>query len=369
MIRISTTTTTAKSIIIWLTATILSLVIKECFGQSCGPRINPRLLKDNNVIPCDINSIGYCIEPGHAYPWNSMKRFIFENQGFVRKMYGEQRQSQIIHNEIERLNNIYQDYSSQSSNDRQQRKYLAKFNNDNDGGGDNEHNQATTTIKSTIDSNDDSITDNSIINESISSSLSTNQSINTNILVDNNDINHNNNIFVAEDENNDDFGNNDDDDGMTTTTVKTPTTTTTTSTNSNKGYNACPIQQEVVAPYWANNTRGEILALLNVYPFEQYIHWEKCTNEYEQMYCRDGCRCEQQYRLHRLLAFDPRNECRGIFADWFRFPGCCVCICYDYFTNNENDDSNGNGDGDDQQNQQQQQQQQHERINNRKARL
>ena len=24
-----------------------------------------------------------------------------------------------------------------------------------------------------------------------------------------------------------------------------------------------------------------------------------------------GCRCEQQYRLHRLLAFDPNNECRG----------------------------------------------------------
>lgn len=46
------------------------------------------------------------------------------------------------------------------------------------------------------------------------------------------------------------------------------------------------------------------------------------------MYCRDGCRCEQQYRLHRLLAYDPNNECRGIFSDWFRFPSCCVCKCY-----------------------------------------
>ncbi|KAG0411856.1 hypothetical protein HPB47_010994 [Ixodes persulcatus] len=51
--------------------------------------------------------------------------------------------------------------------------------------------------------------------------------------------------------------------------------------------------------------------------------------ENHQMFCRDGCRCEQQFRLHRLLAFDPRNECRGIFSDWFRFPSCCVCICYD----------------------------------------
>lgn len=47
------------------------------------------------------------------------------------------------------------------------------------------------------------------------------------------------------------------------------------------------------------------------------------------MYCRDGCRCEQQYRLHRLLAYDPNNECRGIFSDWFKFPSCCICRCYD----------------------------------------
>lgn len=52
-------------------------------------------------------------------------------------------------------------------------------------------------------------------------------------------------------------------------------------------------------------------------------------DEHQQMFCRDGCRCEQQYRLHRLLAYDPRNECRGIFSDWFKFPSCCVCKCYD----------------------------------------
>ncbi|XP_015599372.1 protein spaetzle 4 isoform X2 [Cephus cinctus] len=96
-----------------------------------------------------------------------------------------------------------------------------------------------------------------------------------------------------------------------------------------RGVNACPVKEEVVAPFWANNTRGEVLALLNLYPFEQYVHWEKCTHENKQMYCREGCRCEQQYRLHRLLAYDPNNECRGIFSDWFKFPSCCVCRCYD----------------------------------------
>lgn len=94
------------------------------------------------------------------------------------------------------------------------------------------------------------------------------------------------------------------------------------------GINACPVKEEVVAPFWANNTRGEVLALLNLYPFEQYVHWEKCTHEDKQMNCRDGCKCEQQYRLHRLLAYDPNNECRGIFSDWFKFPSCCLCRCY-----------------------------------------
>lgn len=29
-----------------------------------------------------------------------------------------------------------------------------------------------------------------------------------------------------------------------------------------------------------------------------------------------------------MLAYDPHNECRGIFSDWFRFPSCCICKCY-----------------------------------------
>jgi len=92
--------------------------------------------------------------------------------------------------------------------------------------------------------------------------------------------------------------------------------------------NACDVNESVQAPYWANNTRNHTLALLNLYPFEQYIHMETCKAEFEEMLCRPGCRCEQQYRLHRLLAFDPNNECRGIFSDWFKFPSFCLCKCY-----------------------------------------
>jgi len=92
--------------------------------------------------------------------------------------------------------------------------------------------------------------------------------------------------------------------------------------------NACEVDVSITAPYWATNTRNDSLALLNLYPFEQYIHMEICKAEHDEMLCRPGCRCEQQYRLHRLLAFDPTNECRGIFSDWFRFPSFCICKCY-----------------------------------------
>merc|ERR1711892_1484761 len=61
--------------------------------------------------------------------------------------------------------------------------------------------------------------------------------------------------------------------------------------------NACDVNESVQAPYWANNTRNHTLALLNLYPFEQYIHMETCKAEFEEMHCRPGCRCEQQYRL------------------------------------------------------------------------
>ena len=44
--------------------------------------------------------------------------------------------------------------------------------------------------------------------------------------------------------------------------------------------NACPVKEEVFAPYWANNTRDQVLALLNLYPFEQYIHMETCKYVY-----------------------------------------------------------------------------------------
>lgn len=45
--------------------------------------------------------------------------------------------------------------------------------------------------------------------------------------------------------------------------------------------------------------------------------------------CRDDCLCEQKYKWHRLLAYDPDDDCHGIFMDWFLFPSSCACRCTD----------------------------------------
>ncbi|CAG2103442.1 unnamed protein product [Medioppia subpectinata] len=312
--------------------------IEYCLCQmTCGPRMSPRLMRE---IPCDMSKNSFCAQPGSAYPWSSVRRYIFENQGFMRRMYGDQRQSQILRAELEETREKY-DSIYFYGRGRAQNQYI--------GFGprsatDSNHSTQTTSSATTLSSFNSSIhlTPNAM-NQSLENMTTANESehkpsldtefidietetedstrFETNPPTTTSDTNHEpNDIPIAE---------------MYISSA-TPQTTTTSDTKSDpndsepkKGVNACPIKEEVVAPYWANNTRGETLALLNVYPFEQYIHWEKCAYEGSQMFCRDGCKCEQQYRLHRLLAFDPKNECRGIFADWFRFPGCCVCICYD----------------------------------------
>lgn len=68
-----------------LTLILVALFPVETFGQmSCGPRVSPRLLQE---IPCDMSKAEYCNTPGSSYPWNSVRRYIYENQGLMRRMY------------------------------------------------------------------------------------------------------------------------------------------------------------------------------------------------------------------------------------------------------------------------------------------
>ncbi|XP_060522873.1 protein spaetzle 3 [Cylas formicarius] len=88
----------------------------------------------------------------------------------------------------------------------------------------------------------------------------------------------------------------------------------------------CESKLEIVTPYWASNSAGKIRAIVNTQHFEQAVHQETCSKASTKR-CSGECGCEQKYKWHRLLAYDPDNDCKGIFMDWFLFPSCCVCRC------------------------------------------
>jgi len=93
-----------------------------------------------------------------------------------------------------------------------------------------------------------------------------------------------------------------------------------------KKEDVCESKVEVVTPFWASNSNGKVRAVLNNKEFEQAIHQEICTLP-STLRCTRDCSCEQKYKWHRLLAYDPNNDCGGIFMDWFLYPSCCVCRC------------------------------------------
>lgn len=89
---------------------------------------------------------------------------------------------------------------------------------------------------------------------------------------------------------------------------------------------ACESRVEVTTPYWATNSNGKVRAIVNTKTFEQAIHQEICISS-RTLRCSGDCSCEQKYKWHRLLAYDPNGDCSGIFMDWFLFPSCCSCRC------------------------------------------
>ncbi|ROT75159.1 putative mucin-17 [Penaeus vannamei] len=57
-------------------------------------------------LPCDLTKEAWCTDPGNQYPWNSVRRFVYENQGLMKRMYGNQRHYNVLRTEI--LNEMYQ---------------------------------------------------------------------------------------------------------------------------------------------------------------------------------------------------------------------------------------------------------------------
>ncbi|XP_050429214.1 protein spaetzle 4 [Adelges cooleyi] len=300
-------------------------------------------------LPCDLNSQSWCMVPGSTYPWHAVRRFVFENHGLMKRMYGEQRHISVLRAELDtndveggawnrrREESSLNRYESQPSPVPSIPSFFGASASSSPLSSPSSSTSTTTTTAAT--STTTTTTSTTVAPTGIGAAQFPNVTA-----TDLPALPPTTSTYEGDEDVTDTTA---DSDGFYDVTTAAPTastergeqmeqpsffkepTTTTENPQKSKGVNACPVKEEVVAPFWANNTRGEVLALLNLYPFEQYVHWERCTFENKQMFCRQGCRCEQQYRLHRLLAYDPSNDCRGIFSDWFKFPSCCVCRCYD----------------------------------------
>lgn len=70
-------------------------------GSSCSEKSTRRgraqLL---HAIPCDLTRQAYCNLPGNLYPWNAVRRFVHENQGLMKRMYGDVRHISVLRTEI-----------------------------------------------------------------------------------------------------------------------------------------------------------------------------------------------------------------------------------------------------------------------------
>lgn len=64
---------------------------------ACGTQYRTRRM---HQPPCDLSREGYCARAGSTYPWHAVKRFVRENQGLMRRMYGDQRHISVLRAEF-----------------------------------------------------------------------------------------------------------------------------------------------------------------------------------------------------------------------------------------------------------------------------
>lgn len=69
----------------------------SCTNEKTARRGRAQLLKS---IPCDLSVQAYCNLPGTMYPWHAVRRFVNENQGMMKRMYGDVRHISVLRNEI-----------------------------------------------------------------------------------------------------------------------------------------------------------------------------------------------------------------------------------------------------------------------------
>lgn len=59
--------------------------------------------------PCDLAMETYCTSAGATYPWHAVRRFVRDNQGLMRRMYGDQRHGHVLRAELDEDDDILQE--------------------------------------------------------------------------------------------------------------------------------------------------------------------------------------------------------------------------------------------------------------------
>lgn len=70
-------------------------------SASCNPKASRRgRAQFLETIPCDLTVQTYCNQPGSLYPWHAVRRFVHENQGLMRRMYGDVKHISVLRTEV-----------------------------------------------------------------------------------------------------------------------------------------------------------------------------------------------------------------------------------------------------------------------------
>lgn len=83
----------------------LTLPAFDCYGFDGGATCSEKTARRGRAqllksIPCDLSVQAYCNLPGTMYPWHAVRRFVNENQGMMKRMYGDVRHISVLRNEI-----------------------------------------------------------------------------------------------------------------------------------------------------------------------------------------------------------------------------------------------------------------------------
>ncbi|XP_042231431.1 neurotrophin 1-like isoform X2 [Homarus americanus] len=101
----------------------------------------------------------------------------------------------------------------------------------------------------------------------------------------------------------------------------------------NDGHFVCESSVQYVRPGWAQNVRGEWLAILNTDKFPQTIRTEICRYGGKRCEYLPPCyksRCAQRFSYVRLLCVDPYHPSIKPVVDVFPIPTACSCFVEDF---------------------------------------